>query len=117
MRSCFQTKSQRGVSVGVSGRKHKLLSSFKPIHPGTDTAFLMGVVYEMLKLEDELGGTNVLNDSSHGDGPQQGCNTVLCQIEKCSKQDILPPEDITHPGTIIKAKAAAGNPDFKQVIL
>lgn len=36
------------------------------------------------------GGTNYLNDSQHGDGPQQGYNTVLCEIEKCSKQDILP---------------------------
>ena len=42
-----------------------------------------------------------------------------CQTACKERNDlpVLPPEDITHPGTIIKAKAAAGNPDFKQVIL
>lgn len=41
------------------------------------------------------GGTNYLTDSRHGDGPQQGYNTVLCQIERCGKQDILP--DVMRP--------------------
>lgn len=35
------------------------------------------------------GGTNVLIDSSTSAGAQQGYNTVLCQIEKYSNQDIL----------------------------
>lgn len=41
------------------------------------------------------GGTNILIDSSTSVGPQQGFNTVLCQIEKYTNQDIL--SDIDRP--------------------
>ena len=98
-----QDAAERGIEDGDwirlfndSGEVVRQASVIETIMPGV-VNLLHGSWPEMDKdLGISInGGTNMLNDSNHGEGPQQGYNTVLCQIEKCVKQDILP--DVERP--------------------